>query len=359
MDKKLLKEEYKRLLTKAIEGRPGGMALMIVLEETDFYNSPASAKHHLNVPGGLLLHSLNVARAALELCENMPQFAGCDKNAVLTAALLHDVCKAGNYIQKPDGSYQYRDTDLLGHGEASVINIQHWIHLTEKEVLAIRWHMGAYTGERDWDTLTASGPLGGHRRLKNFRLQLRKNTSRKGKNMKIDVGKIALVAVMIAGIQVNVLYHRIDDLECQRDIYKSRYEDWEGVSKEIAEYADTLRDSLKARDRLDGKLLVEDAGDFLCTAYCTEKREHICGTGTGITASGAPVEADVTVAADPDVFPFGTILYIEDIGVRIVQDKGAGIQGKHLDVAVSGSHEDALNWNGYGTHRVWIIKEGE
>lgn len=29
MDKKLLKEEYKRLLTKAIEGRPGGMALMI------------------------------------------------------------------------------------------------------------------------------------------------------------------------------------------------------------------------------------------------------------------------------------------------------------------------------------------
>ena len=123
MDKKLLKEEYKRLLTKAIEGRPGGMALMIVLEETDFYNSPASAKHHLNVPGGLVLHSLNVAKAALELCENMPQFARCDKNAVLTAALLHDVCKAGNYIQKPDGSYQYRDTDLLGHGEASVINI--------------------------------------------------------------------------------------------------------------------------------------------------------------------------------------------------------------------------------------------
>lgn len=29
MDKKLLKEEYKRLLTKAIEGRQGGMALML------------------------------------------------------------------------------------------------------------------------------------------------------------------------------------------------------------------------------------------------------------------------------------------------------------------------------------------
>lgn len=136
--------------------------------------------------------------------------------------------------------------------------------------------------------------------------------------MKIDVGKIALVVVLIAGVQTNALYHRINDLECQRDIYKSRYEDWEGVSKEIAGYADTLRDSLKARDRLDGKLLVEDAGDFLCTAYCTEKREHICGTGTGITAS---------------------------------------VKGKHLDVAVSGSHKDALNWDGYGQHRVWVIQE--
>lgn len=65
--------------------------------------------------------------------------------------------------------------------------------------------------------------------------------------MKIDVGKIALVVVLIAGVQTTTLYHRINDLECQRDIYKSRYEDWEGVSKEIAGYADTLRDSLKAR----------------------------------------------------------------------------------------------------------------
>lgn len=108
---------------------------------------------------------------------------------------------------------------------------------------------------------------------------------------------------------------------------------------------------------MDGKLLVEDAGDFLCTAYCTEKREHICGTGTGITASSAPVEGGVTVAADPDVFPFGTVLYIEDVGVRIVQDTGASVKGKHLDVAVSGSHKDALNWDGYGQHRVWIITE--
>lgn len=91
-----LKDQFNSLLVRAIEGRRGGMALMRVLEELDFYNSPASAKHHLNVPGGLVLHSLNVARAALELCDKMPQFAKCNKDAVLTAALLHDVCKAGH-----------------------------------------------------------------------------------------------------------------------------------------------------------------------------------------------------------------------------------------------------------------------
>lgn len=51
-----LKDQFNSLLVRAIEGRRGGMALMRVLEELDFYNSPASAKHHLNVPGGLVMH---------------------------------------------------------------------------------------------------------------------------------------------------------------------------------------------------------------------------------------------------------------------------------------------------------------
>lgn len=40
-----LKDQFNSLLVQAIEGRRGGMALMRVLEELDFYNSPSSAKH--------------------------------------------------------------------------------------------------------------------------------------------------------------------------------------------------------------------------------------------------------------------------------------------------------------------------
>lgn len=105
----------------------------------------------------------------------------------------------------------------------------------------------------------------------------------------------------------------------------------------------------------DGKVELEDAGVFFCTAYCTEQYQHICGEGRGITASGQPIQAGVTVAADQSIFPYGTVLYIEGVGIRIVQDKGAGVQGTHLDVAVD-THENALTWSGYGEHRVWILK---
>lgn len=171
---------------------------------------------------------------------------------------------------------------------------------------------------------------------------------------------VAICAAAASSVAVGLANSRINDLETQRDIYKSRAEDWEGTAGVITQYAaDDLADELKIRDRLDEKLLVEYAGVFECTAYCTEKYKHICGTGTGITASGHPIQADVTVAADQTLLPYGTVLYIEGVGIRIVQDKGAGVQGRRLDIAVAGTHEDALKWNGYGNHRVWVIREAK
>lgn len=95
-------------------------------------------------------------------------------------------------------------------------------------------------------------------------------------------------------------------------------------------------------------------GSFLCTAYCTEEYKHICGTGTGITASGKKVDADLTVAVDTSVIPLGTILYIEGVGIRIAQDTGGAIRGNKIDVAVE-THEQALNWSGYGYHNVYVL----
>ena len=105
---------------------------------------------------------------------------------------------------------------------------------------------------------------------------------------------------------------------------------------------------------------IEDAGTWYCTAYCTEKRRHICGTGTGVTASGEPVEAFVSCALNRHnlkAYPFGTHIYIEGVGERVVMDTGGGVRQKQIDCAVD-THYSAVHWSGQGDHRVWILKNG-
>lgn len=161
-------------------------------------------------------------------------------------------------------------------------------------------------------------------------------------------------AEIVNSAKAGVLKSRIADLETQRDIYASRAQHWIDRAIEDEEVIDSMQLRLDAL--ADGKVKLEDAGVFFCTAYCTEQYQHICGEGHGITASGQPIQVGVTVAADQTIFPYGTVLYIDGVGIRVVQDKGAGVQGAHLDVAVD-THENALTWSGYGEHRVWIIRE--
>ena len=66
----------------------------------------------------------------------------------------------------------------------------------------------------------------------------------------------------------------------------------------------------------------------------------------------------MTVAADTSVLPYGTVVYIEGIGLRVVQDTGSAVVGNKLDVAVK-THSEALSWAGWGSHRVWIISGGD
>ena len=96
------------------------------------------------------------------------------------------------------------------------------------------------------------------------------------------------------------------------------------------------------------------AGEFAVYAYCAEQYPHICG-GNPTTASGDPVAPGVTVAADPDVMPLGTRIYIDGIGERVVQDTGGAIRGRKIDLAVE-SHEEALEF-GRRAAEVYILEE--
>lgn len=148
------REKFESLWLEAgLHKRPGADALLYDLEKQGFFDLPASIKHHSNQCGGLAAHTVNVADAAMELCQTNHAFKDCDKNAVLVAALLHDICKVNKYHETAFHKYGYEDRGLLGHGEESVIMAQRFIKLTGKEIIAIRWHMGAYCGKESWDTL--------------------------------------------------------------------------------------------------------------------------------------------------------------------------------------------------------------
>lgn len=148
------KEKFEVLWAESgLADRPGAENLWQQMVALGFFEKPASIKHHSNHPGGLCEHSVCVAEAAMELCRTNHAFKKCHRNEVLAAALLHDYCKVGKYRDKGKGEYEYFDAGLVGHGEGSVIMAQQYIKLTAREIVAIRWHMGAYSGSQDWDCL--------------------------------------------------------------------------------------------------------------------------------------------------------------------------------------------------------------
>jgi 3D (Asp-Asp-Asp) domain-containing protein len=81
------------------------------------------------------------------------------------------------------------------------------------------------------------------------------------------------------------------------------------------------------------------------TGYCP--CEACCGPnspaagGAGLTASGERPHQGVTVAADWSVFPAGTRLFIQNVGRRVVQDRGGRIVGERIDVFFR-AHQEAL-----------------
>lgn len=126
--------------------RAGVSEFLNWLETTDFFIAPASTRFHGAYEGGLLEHSLNV------YYELLPH---TDPETAAICGLLHDICKADIYHQsfrnvknEETGKwervpcYTKRDPFPYGHGEKSVYLIMKHIPLTDREAMAIRFHMG-------------------------------------------------------------------------------------------------------------------------------------------------------------------------------------------------------------------------
>lgn len=80
----------------------------------------------------------------------------------------------------------------------------------------------------------------------------------------------------------------------------------------------------------------------------------------GVTYSGVKVKRDLysTVAADLDIFPVGTILWVPGYGYGVVADTGSAIKGNRLDLYYE-TVSDVYNQWGKKTIDVYIVKVGK
>lgn len=119
------------------------------------------------------------------------------------------------------------------------------------------------------------------------------------------------------------------------------------------EYPETGRNDLDELRGFDGVLR-----ECTVTYYCCEKRAHICGGGTGKTATGTDVTAGRSAAVDPSVIPLGAEIYVDYgdgiLHQYIAEDTGSAIGGAHIDLAVE-THDEALQL-GTAFATVWWIK---
>lgn len=162
-----INRDFFKLLCRTYIKRDGLERLLAYLEQhTDFYTAPASSSRHLNERGGLCLHSLNVFETILRLHRSFQQPAveynlanSCEyisDESLAICALFHDVSKCNIYREtekwRKDAQgrwqsymgYEMEDDFPIGHGEKSCILIHHYLRLEREELLAIRWHKGAF-----------------------------------------------------------------------------------------------------------------------------------------------------------------------------------------------------------------------
>ncbi|WP_419151620.1 3D domain-containing protein [Aeribacillus alveayuensis] len=126
-----------------------------------------------------------------------------------------------------------------------------------------------------------------------------------------------------------------------------------------------------SRKEVNESLTLEDAVDWskypkktvVATGYTAgyeSTGKHPGHPGYGITYSGVKVKRDLysTIAADLNVFPIGTILFIPGYGYGVVADKGGAIKGNRLDLYYETVEDVYKHW-GKKKLDVYVIKMGK
>lgn len=131
---------------------------------------------------------------------------------------------------------------------------------------------------------------------------------------------------------LSVYQSDIKDAKQAREAKNTIIEQGEKVEKPVIK-----QDKAEKKDALVKRTSSEQWMRFEISAYTNGRESTGKSKGDkyyGITASGKHTKEGRTVAADPRVLPMGTVIYIDGIGERIVEDTGSAIKGYKLDLFI-------------------------
>ena len=98
----------------------------------------------------------------------------------------------------------------------------------------------------------------------------------------------------------------------------------------------------------------ECLGKFKITFYADNDVDQEQWVGT--TSTGVKPTVGITIAVDPTIIPYGSIVYIEGFGERIAQDCGGAIKNNKIDLFVN-DYQEACDL-GVQYKSVYLVRRG-
>lgn len=116
------------------------------------------------------------------------------------------------------------------------------------------------------------------------------------------------------------------------------------------EHEITIEETTEVQEELvEEKPEKKHLGEFELTFYSKEQFPN------SPTATGVMPIVGRTIAVDPSVIPYGTVVEIDGFGIRCAEDTGGAIKGNKIDVFVQTTAE-ALQLGRKHNVDVWLVE---
>lgn len=136
-----ISQYYKKAITSMINSEIQNEMFLAILKDLlteEFFTWKAARSIHHNFPGGLAMHSYNVAINSLNIFRTYKNFKMLNKELLITGALLHDIGKLDEYQENGNFSLEGSLLSHIPSGIHKVLNSVTKNGFNEKDTLVLQ-----------------------------------------------------------------------------------------------------------------------------------------------------------------------------------------------------------------------------